>query len=185
MSLQKQEIASDQITGLGVDPLAVLADHFEASAFVTAPVDSVFAYVDDPAQLSSHMGKSSWMMGGGRMQTEVDAGRGQTVGSRIRLRGRVFGLDLAVDEIVIERVPPQRKAWQTIGSPRLFVIGHYRMGFEIASQENGSLLRVYINYALPQNMLARPFGLLFGRYYARWCTRQMVSNAAERFALAR
>ena len=71
MSPQKQEIASDQITGLGVDPLAVLADHFEASAFVTAPVDSVFAYVDDPAQLSAHMGKSSWMMGGGRMQTEA------------------------------------------------------------------------------------------------------------------
>jgi len=185
MSLQKQEIASNQITGLGFDPLAVLSDHFEASTFVAAPADSVFAYADDPARMSSHMSKSSWMMGGGRMRTELDAGRGQTVGSRIRLSGRVFGLDFAVDEIVIERVPPQRKAWQTIGSPRLLVIGHYRMGFEIASQENGSLLRVYINYALPQNMLARPFGLLFGRYYARWCTRQMVSNAAERFALAR
>lgn len=61
MSLQKQEIGSNQITGLEVDPLAVLSDHFEASAFVTAPVDSVFAYADDPARLSSHMSKSSWM----------------------------------------------------------------------------------------------------------------------------
>jgi len=59
------------------------------------------------------------------------------------------------------------------------------MGFEIASQENGALLRVYIDYELPQNMLARWFGLLFGRYYARWCTRRMVSDAAERFAFAR
>ena len=57
------------------------------------------------------------MMGGGRMQIELDAGRGQTVGSRIRLSGRVFGLTLSVEEIVTERVPPQRKVWETIGSP--------------------------------------------------------------------
>jgi len=113
---------------------------------VAAPADSVFAYADDPARLSSHMSKSSWMMGRGRMLTELDAGRGQTVGSRIRLSGRVFGLALSVEEIVTELVPPQRKLWQTTGSPRLLVIGHYRMGFEFARQENGSLLRVYIDY---------------------------------------
>jgi hypothetical protein len=49
--------------------VAVLSDHFEQSAFVAAPADSVFAYADDPARLSSHMSKSSWMMGGGRTQT--------------------------------------------------------------------------------------------------------------------
>jgi Polyketide cyclase / dehydrase and lipid transport len=114
-----------------------LAHHYETSALVQAPKDKVFAYLDDPTRLSSHMSKSSWMMGGGRMQTELDADR--TVGSRIRLGGRVFGLALSAEEIVTERVPPQRKAWETTGSPRLLVIGHYRMGFEIASQENGSL----------------------------------------------
>jgi hypothetical protein len=58
-------------------------------------------------------------MGGGPMQTELDAGQGQTGGSRIRLSSRVFGLELSVEEIVTERVPPQRKVWETTGLPRL------------------------------------------------------------------
>jgi hypothetical protein len=160
----------------------VLPDHFEASAFVAAPPETVFAYADDWARLSSHMSKSSWMMGGGRMKTELDAGRGQSVGSRSRLSGRVFGLELSLEEVVIERVPPQRKIWQTTGSPRLLVIGQYRMGFEIASQENGSLLRVYIDYSLPEDVPARWLGFLLGRYYARWCTRQMVRGTVGHFA---
>lgn len=171
MALCKPGFGNDQITRLGVDPLATFSDRFEASAFVAAPADSVFAYADDPARLSSHMSKSSWMMGGGRMESEFDAGLGQTVGSRISLSGRVFGVNLSLDEVVIERVPPERKAWQTTGSPRLLVIGHYRMGFEIVSQENGSLLRVYIDYSLPEDAPARWLGFLLGRYYARWCTQ--------------
>jgi hypothetical protein len=183
MSTREKQIGSGQAMRVGVKPLALFSNHFEASALVAAPPDRLFAYADDPARLSSHMSKSSWMMGGGRMQTEIDAGRGQTVGSRIRLSGRVFGVALSVQEIVIERVPPQRKAWETTGAPRLLVIGRYRMGFEIASQENGSLLRVYIDYALPDRAPARWLGFLLGRYYARWCTHRMVSDAVKRFAL--
>jgi hypothetical protein len=40
--------------------------HFESSAFVPAPIDGVFSYLDDHVRLASHMSKSSWMMGGGR-----------------------------------------------------------------------------------------------------------------------
>ena len=177
--------ARDEIAIVSVLELrAVFSHHFEASAIIAAPPNDVFAYADDPTRLSSHMRQSSWMMGGSRMETALDASGGQTVGSRIRLSGRVFGLELSVDEVVIERVPPQRKAWQTTGSPRLLVIGHYRMGFEIASLEHGSLLRVYIDYALPESVPARWLGLLFGGYYARWCTRRMASDAVKRFAFA-
>jgi hypothetical protein len=116
------------------------------------------------------------------MQTELDAGRGQTVGSRIRLSGSVFGLALSVEEVVTERIPPTRKVWETTGSPRLLVIEHYRMGFEITSQKSGSLLRVYIDYALPEDLLMRWLGFLLGPYYARWCTQQMVRDTAEQFA---
>ena len=182
MSLRKHESGGGQRICVGVEPPAMFSDHFEASGLVAAPADSVFAYADDPARLSSHMSKSSWMMGGGRMQTELDAGRGQTVGSRIRLSGQVFGLALAVEEVVTERLPPKRKVWATTGSPRLLVIEHYRMGFEIAPQENGSLLRVYIDYALPEDLPARWLGILLGRYYARWCTDQMVRDTAKHFA---
>ena len=154
---------------------------FESNGLVQAPMDQVFAHIDDHARLSAHMSLPSWRMGGGQMETQIDAGRGQRVGSRIRLSGRVFGVELSVEEIVVERDPPRRKVWETTGAPKLLVVGHFRMGFELSAQGNASMLRVFIEYALPERAPARWLGRLFGRYYARWCTRQMVDDAVEHF----
>ena len=184
MSVRRQEIDRGQTMRAGVELLAMFSDHYEASALVAAPADRVFTYADDPARFSSHMSESSWMMGGGRMQIELDAGRGQTVGSHIRLSGSVFGLTLSVEEIVTERVPPQHKAWETTDSPQLLVIGHYRMGFEITPQGNGSVLRVYIDYAKPEDPPGRWLGFIIGGYYARWCAQRMVRDAVKHFAFA-
>lgn len=155
--------------------------HHASSGFVQSPMDQVFAHLDDHTRLSSHMSERSWRTGGGRMQTEIDEGRGQTVGSRIRLSGRVFGVELSVEEIVVERDPPRLKVWETTGVPKLLVIGHYRMGFELSAQGKGSMLRVFIEYALPEHAPARWLGPLFGRYYASWCTQKMVDDAVDHF----
>jgi hypothetical protein len=159
-----------------------LSLHYEHSALIPASPDSVFAYVDDQTRLSSHMSRRSWRMGGGRMEIELDNERGQSVGSHIRLRARVFGISLFVDEIVTERNPPRRKVWETTDSPELLVIGHYRMGFEITPSESDSTLRVFIDYALPDKQPARWLGHLFSRRYAAWCTNRMVDDALNYFA---
>ena len=62
-----------------------MSHHFESAAFVPASSDAVFVYVDDHERLSSHMSQSSWMMGGGRMDLQLDEGRGQRLGSRIQM----------------------------------------------------------------------------------------------------
>ena len=49
--------------------------HYDSSAVVAAPVDQVFAHLDDFSRLSSHMSESSWKMGGGKMQFEFDKAR--------------------------------------------------------------------------------------------------------------
>lgn len=157
--------------------------HYESNAIVRSPVIQVFAYIDDPTRLSSHMSESSWKMGGGQMEVVLDEGRGQKVGSKIRLVGRVFGIELSVDEAVIERNPPHRKVWETTGSPKLLVIGPYRMGFDLSTNENGLTLRVFIEYALPERAPARWLGHLFGKHYARWCTQKMVDDVVKHFAL--
>jgi len=72
------------------------------------------------------------------METELDEDRGQKVGSCIRLTGRIFGVEFLVEEIVTERNPLHRKVWETTGAPKLLVIGHYRMSFELSPQGNGS-----------------------------------------------
>jgi hypothetical protein len=154
----------------------------ESMAVVYAPMDRIFAYLDEHTQLSAHMSESSWKLGWGRMVVQLDEARGQALGSRIRLSGRVFGLQLSVEEVVSERDPPHRKFWETIGTPRLLVIGQYRMGFELSRLAQGSLLRVSIDYALPANAPARWLGRALGPYYARWCTQKMVDDAVGHFA---
>jgi hypothetical protein len=153
-----------------------------SSAEVHAGAGPLFAHLDDHARLSGHMEERSWRMGGGRMRLQFDAERFQAIGSRLVLSGRAFGLPLSVREVVTEREPPTRKAWETIGEPRLLVIGAYRMGFDIAARGDASLLRVFIEYALPSRGVARWLGRAFGPAYARWCTRRMVQDAVARFS---
>ena len=151
--------------------------HHHSEVAVDADAHRLFALLDDHRRLAIHMEKPSLMMAGATMQIETDALQGKAVGSLIRITGRVLGVRLAVDEVVIERVPPLRKTWETRGEPQLLVIGAYRMGFTIAAEANRSRLVVLIDYRLPPRGYARRLGLLFGRTYAAWCTRRMANDA--------
>ena len=154
--------------------------HRESSVFINAPPEDVFAFVDDHSRFSSHMSQSSWMMGGGRMLVDVDAAKGQAVGSHISLSGRVFGVRLFLDEVVTRRDPPTEKVWETAGTPRLLVIGSYRMGIDIRPESRGSRLRVFIDYDLPTGWMSW-LGLLFGGFYAGWCVEQMLAGTSAHF----
>lgn len=153
--------------------------HYEDRVLISAGAAEIFAFIDDHTRLSSHMNKSSWMMGGGKMDTLVDAGRGQEVGSHIRMSGKVFGVTIFLDEVVTHRESPSVKIWETVGVPKLLVIDHYRMKAEIKPQENGSLLSVSIDYNLPTKSVW--LGKLFGGYYAKWCVQKMIKDVHEHF----
>lgn len=156
---------------------------YQRAVRVQASAEQVFARLDDQTRLGAHMGKPSAMMGGGRMTYDFDEARGQAVGSHIRMGGSAFGLSLFVDEMVVERDPPRRKAWRTVGAPRLIVVGAYEMGFEIEPDGSGSHLRVWIRYGLAPGLLGRWLGPLLAPFYARWCVGRMAGDAARHFAV--
>ena len=156
--------------------------HHRSEVDVAVDAHTLFAHLDDHRRLAGHMEKPSLMMAGATMRVETDALRGQTVGSGIRITGRVLGVDLVVEEVVTERVPPLRKTWETRGEPRLLVIGSYRMGFTISPLRDRSRLLVFIDYQLPARGFGHWLALLFGRAYAAWCTRRMANDAAAAIA---
>ena len=160
----------------------LLPFHCESSRIVAASAAVLFAHLDDHNRLAGHMSQSSWLMAGSRMEIELDTAKGRAIGSHIHLRGRVLGIPIHVAEVVIEHGPPLRKVWETIGTPKLLVIGPYKMGFEITSQGASSLFRVFIDYDLPGPLLLRLLGRLLGGFYARWCTESMASDTAAFFA---
>lgn len=156
--------------------------HEESVVEVNADARRLFEYLDDHRNLSAHMDRSSWMMAGSRMDIDLDATGGRAVGSHIRLSGRVLGVPLSVDEAVIERTPPQRTVWKTLGTPKLVVIGPYQMGFEVVPVGAHSSLRVFIDYVLSAARWFRWLRLKLSVWYARWCTRRMASDAALHFS---
>lgn len=154
--------------------------HVETIVDVPAAPQDLFETIDDHARLAEHMTGSSMMMAGSRMRFRYDEGGGKAVGSKIGMTGTVLGVGLALEEVVVERVPPFRKAWETVGEPRLLAIGTYRMGFEIAPQAEGSRLKIFIDWREPGPPW-RWLGRLLGRAYAKWCTERMASGAADVF----
>jgi len=138
------------------------ARHYENSRWIASSPRDVFAFIDDHARFSSHMSESSWMMGGSRMEVELDDAKGQRVGSHIRLSGNVFGIQLFVDEVVARREPPLVKVWQTVGTPSLLVIGAYTMDVHITPDGGGSELLVFIDYDFPDRWPMSWLGRLFG-----------------------
>jgi hypothetical protein len=153
-----------------------------ATAEVAAAPGRLFEHLDDHARLAMHMERRSMMMMGGRMTYTFDEAKGRAVGSVIRMGGSFLGISLGVEEAVIERDPPRRKVWETIGHPRLLVIGAYRMGFEIEPRDDRSELRVFIDYSHPASPTGRVLGRLSAGAYARWCVRRMADDAVEHFA---
>src|SRR5262245_18319375 len=153
--------------------------HHEGSRHVVEAPDEVFAFVDNDERFSSAMSESSWMMGGGRSSVEIDEKNGKALGSHIRLSGRVFGISLYLDEVVIRRDPPVFKVWETVGASRLLIIGAYKMGVQISPEAGGSRVRVFLDYQLPEGWAGYWLGLAFARLYARWCVSQMLTGVVR------
>ncbi len=122
------------------------------------------------------------------MNLSLDQEAGRAAGSRMRLEGRVLGVQLSLEEVVTEHTPPSRKVWMTVGAPRLLVIGAYRMGFVLARAADAAVasvsLNVFIDYALPERGVPWLLGRMVGGWYARWCTQRMVVDAQATFATA-
>lgn len=150
--------------------------HDESRARLATTVAEAFAYLDDFRALSAHMEKRSAMMLGSSMRITTDELGGRAVGSKVRMHGRMLGIPLSLEEVVIEREPPRLKAWET-REVRLLVMGQYRLGFQLTAAGSGSVLRVYIDYEAPE----WPLGRALAGMYARWCTRRMAGDAVRHF----
>jgi hypothetical protein len=155
--------------------------HYENSIVLQAKPEEIFNFADNHLNFASHMNKSSMMMGGGKMVTEVDDGKGQVVGSHIKMSGIVFGIKIFLDEVIIKHDSPNFKEWETVGDLKLLVIGHYRLGFEITPEDQNSKFRVFIDYDQPKSLGSKILGFLFGRIYAKWCVQNMISGVKKRF----
>ena len=161
----------------------IYAHSAQADVEVAASAERVFDYLDDQPNTGAHMKRSSLMMLMGSMAYSFDHARGRSVGSVITMSGNVAGLKLHAEQIVTQRQPPFLKAWETRGEPHLFVIGHYRMRFQIEAMASLCRLSVFIDYNDPRPIIGRTAGRLLAAGYARWCVKRIATDAEEAFAV--
>jgi len=98
--------ALDHIISYQILLMNTLPHHYEETILVPVSPKTLFDFVDDHQNLSSHMSKSSWMMGGGKMITELDEGKGQKVG--------IVGLGGAAFPTYVKLSPPKEKKIDTV-----------------------------------------------------------------------
>ena len=92
--------------------LQAFALHAESRGQVQGSAERVFEHLDNHARLAAHMNLRSWRTGWSRMGLSLDEQAGRALGSRIHLEGRVLGVHLSLDGLVIEHIPPVRKDWR-------------------------------------------------------------------------
>lgn len=146
--------------------------HYKESVFIPASAGDVFNYIDDHSNYYSHVIKFAKLLGG-RMQLHFDESHGKSVGSHIRLSGKVFGKSLSLEEVVTKREPPHIKTWETVGAPDFLVVGKYQYNVGIEPQDKGCVLSVSFNFSPPEKS-----GLVrrsLSNFYARICAREMVT----------
>ena len=158
--------------------------HAESSLVVRVAPEVAFAFLDAHENIAAHMDRPSWAMLGGTMTSTIDKLAGQETGSVIRIAGKVFGISISLVEKIVERLPPRRKRWETIGTPKLIVMGGYRMGFDIERAGGGCQVTVVIDYDIPEGLWGSLLGRLFARAYARWCLQRIVETVALEFSNA-
>lgn len=147
-----------------------------------APPESIFEFLDVHENITMHMERRSWATLGATMTTTLDHLRGQAVGSVIKIEGSVAGIPLSAGERVVTHDPPFRKRWETVGVPRLIVIGCYSMGFEIEPTGEDCRVTVFIDFELPRTLSGALLGRACGPVYAKWCVGRTIDTATTAFA---
>jgi hypothetical protein len=158
---------------------------YSTTVELRASTEEAFEFLDDPKKLSSHMGKSSVMMAGSKMEMKLDQRQGRGIGAEIIMHGKVMGIPLFVREFVTESIRPAKKIWETKGPQKLVLLDQYKMGFNLTPNGASSKLEVFIEYSVPNSGFGLILGKALGPMYAKWCTHRMANDAAIHFGTTR
>ena len=158
--------------------------HYETHARDGGTAETLFSHLDDHNRLSGHMSKSSWMMAAHAWISSSTPRKDRLSARGFVSKGRALASPLFVEEVVTERTPPLRKAWQTARCAEAARDRPYRMGFEIIPYTSCVPACVFSSTMRCQapGLCAGSAGSCAGGFYARWCTEKMADDAAQAFA---
>jgi hypothetical protein len=147
--------------------------------FIHSSPEKVFAQMDDFSKTGMHMSESSMMMMGSKLTLEQLSNNPTGVGAKYRWYGRMMGMTMDFSEAVTKWQPPVLKEWEIIGNAKIIIMSWYRMWFEIASNERGTIAKISISYLPPKEWYYKILSFLFAKWYCNWCLNNMLNDTKK------
>ncbi len=138
--------------------------------------EKVFAQMDDFSKTGMHMSESSMMMMGSKLKLEQLSQNSTGVGAKYRWYGKMMGMIMDFSETVTKWQPPKLKEWETVGGAKIIIMSWYRMWFEIAPAENGTIAKSSIQYLPPKQWYYKILSFFFANCYCNWCLNNMLND---------
>ena len=135
----------------------------------------VFAQMDDFSKTGMHMTESSMMMMGSKLTLEQLSPNSSGVDAKYRWYGKMMGMTMDFSETVTKWQPPKLKEWETVAEAKIIIMSWYRMWFEIAPAENGTLAKISISYLPPKQWHHKILSFFFATWYCNWCLNNMLN----------
>ena len=141
--------------------------------------EKVFVQMDDFSKTGMHMSKSSMMMMGSKLKLEQLSINSTGVGAKYRWHGKMMGMTMDFSETVTKWQPPKFKEWEIVGEAKIIIMSWYRMRFEIATAENGTIAKLSISYLPPKEGFYKILSFFFAKWYCNWCLNNMLNDTKK------
>lgn len=150
---------------------------YSNSIFIKASQAKVFSHMNNLANTGMHMMKDSAAMMGSRLALEQLSDNKTGLNSKFRWYGKTMGLSMDFTVRVTKWIDNEEKVWETIGAARMIILSWYRMYLKLSSKNDGTLVKLGIDYNLPKNLFWRIIGALLAPLYASWCVNNMLTDS--------
>ncbi|RYE02277.1 MAG: SRPBCC family protein [Sphingobacteriales bacterium] len=155
---------------------------FQEKRFFPADPARVFACLDDLSVTGMHMSQSSMPMMGGKMELEFLSTQKTGLGTRYQWTGQVLWWKLDFTVAVTKWIEGSEKTWQTEGDAQLILYSAFKMHLYVHLVTGGSEAFLSISYDLPNGFFQKLLCRIAGGWYARWCLKNMLRDAAAKLA---
>jgi hypothetical protein len=144
---------------------------------INAPVEEVFAYMDNIGNTGMHMMKNSSMMMGSKLQLEQLSENAIGQNATFRWYGKMLWLKMDFTVVVTNWIKDQKKTWETVGVASMIILGWYRMELILTPKENTTNAELSIQYTKPEGFFYMMLSLLLSSFYANWCLANMLNDS--------
>ena len=122
------------------------------------------------------MSENSMMMMGSKLTLEHLSGPERGVGAIFRWLGKIMGMEIDITERITTWIENREKVWETIGQPKIILLGWYRMILKTSAVKEGTLTSLQIDFTPPSGFFYKILYFLFSGWYCNWCLNNMLGG---------